>query len=124
MRGTALQILHPDPFKWHQEDRLPTYMQHAFCRPPLNNSVSLDGLYCRVEAAVIAALLHDTVDDTRVSLEEIYDDFGARVAQIVGQVGQLSTTTQLLRRRRRTDVSHSISFTPFQCAGNSTSCAI
>ena len=53
----------------------------------------------------MAALLHDTVDDTRVSLEEIYDDFGPRVAQIVGQVGQLSTTTQLLRRRRRTDVS-------------------
>ena len=38
---------------------------------------------CRVEAAVMAALLHDTVDDTRVSLEEIYDDFGPRVAQIV-----------------------------------------
>ena len=55
----------------------------------------------------MAALLHDTVDDTRVSLEEIYDDFGPRVAQIVGQVGQLSTTTQLLRRRRRTDVSPS-----------------
>ena len=53
----------------------------------------------------MAALLHDTVDDTRVSLDEIYDDFGPRVAQIVGQVGQLSTTTQLLRRRRRTDVS-------------------
>ena len=62
---------------------------------------------CRIEAAVMAALLHDTVDDTRVSLDEIYDDFGPRVAQIVGQVGQLSTTTQLLRRRRRTDVSSS-----------------
>ena len=55
----------------------------------------------------MAALLHDTVDDTRVSLEEIYDQFGPRVAQIVGQVGQLSTTTQLLRRRRRTDVGTS-----------------
>jgi (p)ppGpp synthase/HD superfamily hydrolase len=53
----------------------------------------------------MAALLHDTVDDTRVSLNEIYDAFGPRVAQMVGQVGQLSTTTQLLRRRRRTDVS-------------------
>ena len=40
-----------------------------------------------------------------MSLEEIYDVFGPRVAQIVGQVGQLSTTTQLLRRRRRRDVS-------------------
>ncbi len=53
----------------------------------------------------MAALLHDTVDDTRVSLDEIYDAFGPRVAQMVGQVGQLSTTTQLLRRRRRTDAS-------------------
>ena len=65
----------------------------------------MPGRECRIEAAVIAALLHDTVDDTRVSLEEIYDVFGPRVAQIVGQVGQLSTTTQLLRRRRRRDVS-------------------
>ena len=65
------------------------------------------GPFCRIEAAVMAALLHDTVDDTSISLEEIYDDFGSRVAQIVGQVGQLSTTTQLLRRRRRTDVSAS-----------------
>ena len=65
----------------------------------------LHGQKCRIEAAVIAALLHDTVDDTRVSLEEIYDVFGPRVAQIVGQVGQLSTTTQLLRRRHRRDVS-------------------
>ena len=60
----------------------------------------------------MAALLHDTVDDTRVSLDEIYDAFGPRVAQMVGQVGQLSTTTQLLRRRRRTDVS-SIALHPY-----------
>jgi (p)ppGpp synthase/HD superfamily hydrolase len=59
----------------------------------------------RVEAAVIAALLHDVVDDTRVSIEEVHEAFGQRIAGIVGQVAQLSTTTQLLRRRRRTNVS-------------------
>lgn len=53
---------------------------------------------------MIAALLHDVVDDTRVSIEEVREAFGPRIAGIVGQVGQLSTTTQLLRRRRRTNV--------------------
>ncbi len=57
-----------------------------------------------MEAAVLAALLHDVVDDTRVSLEEVRAEFGPRIARIVGQVAQLSTTTQLLRRRRRTHV--------------------
>ena len=53
---------------------------------------------------MLAALLHDVVDDTRVSLEEVRAEFGPRIARIVGQVAQLSTTTQLLRRRRRTHV--------------------
>ena len=79
--------------------------QHVMQSKPWRANSELHGQCCRIEAAVIAALLHDTVDDTRVSLEEIYDVFGPRVAQIVGQVGQLSTTTQLLRRRRRRDVS-------------------
>ena len=50
----------------------------------------------------MAALLHDVVDDTRCTLAEVEAKFGARIARIVRQVGQLSTTTQLLRRRRRT----------------------
>jgi (p)ppGpp synthase/HD superfamily hydrolase len=58
----------------------------------------------RIEASVIAALLHDVVDDTRATLGEVRAKFGARIARIVRQVGQLSTTTQLLRRRRRTQV--------------------
>ncbi|CAL8464516.1 g4051 [Coccomyxa elongata] len=68
----------------------------------LHATSKLDEMDERVEAAVLAALLHDVVDDTRVSLEEVHAEFGPRIARIVGQVAQLSTTTQLLRRRRRT----------------------
>ncbi|EIE19205.1 hypothetical protein COCSUDRAFT_59689 [Coccomyxa subellipsoidea C-169] len=68
----------------------------------LHATSKLDEMDERVEAAVLAALLHDVVDDTRVSLEEVRAEFGPRIARIVGQVAQLSTTTQLLRRRRRT----------------------
>ncbi|KAK9904975.1 hypothetical protein WJX75_006786 [Coccomyxa subellipsoidea] len=68
----------------------------------LHATSRLDEMDERVEAAVLAALLHDVVDDTRVSLEEVRAEFGPRIARIVGQVAQLSTTTQLLRRRRRT----------------------
>ncbi len=52
----------------------------------------------------MAALLHDVVDDTRVGAAEVRRAFGPRIAGIVGQVGRLSTTAQLLRRRRRTHV--------------------
>ncbi|KAK9838138.1 hypothetical protein WJX81_003408 [Elliptochloris bilobata] len=55
----------------------------------------------RVEAAVTAALLHDVVDDTPVTLEAVAEHFGERIAGIVAQVSQLSNTNQLLRRQRR-----------------------
>ena len=36
------------------------------------------------EDVIIAALLHDTVEDTDVTLEEITEVFGSRVAELVG----------------------------------------
>lgn len=63
---------------------------------------------CRAEAAIIAALLHDVLDDTSVKADQIEEQFGSEVASMVGKVSQLSSMNQLLRRRRRQLVSHSI----------------
>lgn len=55
----------------------------------------------RAETAVIAAILHDVVDDTDVEISELEDKFGKAVASLVAKVSQLSATNQLVRRRLR-----------------------
>ena len=59
------------------------------------------GMLCRAESAVIAALLHDVLDDTPVKGEQVEQQFGSEVASMVSKVSQLSSMNQLLRRRRR-----------------------
>ena len=44
--------------------------------------------------AVVAALLHDVVEDTDVSLEDIYSKFGDRVAMIVDGLTKLDRSYQ------------------------------
>ena len=63
---------------------------------------------CRAEAAMIAALLHDVLDDTSVKADQIEEQFGSEVASMVAKVSQLSSMNQLLRRRRRQLVRPSI----------------
>lgn len=55
----------------------------------------------RAEAAIIAALLHDVLDDTPVDEMEVEEEFGEVVASMVARVSQLSATNQLVRRRLR-----------------------
>jgi len=55
----------------------------------------------RAETAVIAAILHDVVDDTDVEISELEEKFGEAVASLVAKVSQLSATNQLVRRRLR-----------------------
>ncbi len=62
-------------------------------------------MWCRAESAIIAALLHDVLDDTSVKVQQIEDQFGTEVASMVSKVSQLSSMNQLLRRRRRQLVS-------------------
>ena len=55
----------------------------------------------RAETAVIAALLHDVLDDTSVDVTEMEEEFGEVVCSLVAKVSQLSATNQLVRRRLR-----------------------
>ena len=47
------------------------------------------------------ALLHDVVDDTRVSLDEVEACFGTQIRALVATVTQLSQMNQLMRRKQR-----------------------
>ena len=55
----------------------------------------------RAEKAVVAALLHDTLDDTSVTLGELQLTFGPEVAACVEHVSRLSELNQMLRRHLR-----------------------
>ena len=59
----------------------------------------------RLQAPVIAALLHDCLEDTEVTKDLLEERFGPEVATLVSGVSQLSMVNQLLRRKRRTDAA-------------------
>ena len=58
----------------------------------------------RSVSAVAAALLHDVVDDTSTTVEDVAAAFGAEIASLVDGVTRLSQLNQLLRRHRRLEM--------------------
>jgi (p)ppGpp synthase/HD superfamily hydrolase len=81
-----------------KSDRTP-YIAHPFAV-----ALILQRMDCPLEV-VIAGLLHDTVEDTRVSIEEIEANFGQTVAEIVA--GCTEPSKRLSWEARK---SHSIEY--------------
>lgn len=50
--------------------------------------------YTRDEDVIIAALLHDTLEDTDYTLEELQEDFGGRVRELVEAVTEPKSTPE------------------------------
>lgn len=66
----------------------------------------LEGVGCKPEV-VAAGFLHDCVEDQDVTLQELIDRFGLRVAQLVDQVTDVSKPTDGNRAvRKRLDREH------------------
>lgn len=55
----------------------------------------------RHETAVVAALLHDVLDDTHTTPEALSAAFGPTVTAMVVSVSKLSAVNQMLRRDKR-----------------------
>lgn len=76
------------------------YIQH-----PVAVAMILDRLGC-AEGVVIAGLLHDVVEDTEATLDDVEREFGERVASIVRDVSEVKTDAQGRKRpwaeRKRT----------------------
>jgi (p)ppGpp synthase/HD superfamily hydrolase len=71
------------------------------------------------EEVVAAALLHDVVEDTAVTLDEIRERFGARVAQLVACVTEdLALPTSERKRAYREGLRHSPSAARAICAAD------
>lgn len=56
------------------------------------------------EEVIIAGVLHDTVEDTKVTLEEIEKTFGAEVAELVG--GHTEDKSKTWQERKEANVEH------------------
>ena len=65
------------------------YISHCF-------SVAwLAANYTKDEEVVIAALLHDTIEDTGYTVAALEKDFGARVAQLVKEVSEVDKKSEM-----------------------------
>lgn len=89
MNNDLILILNAASFaaERHRQQR----RKDADASPYINHPLALADILAReggVEDAFViaAALLHDTVEDTETSIEEIEDRFGKRVASIVAEV--------------------------------------
>ena len=74
----------------------------------------------RSVSAVAAALLHDVVDDTSTTVEDVAAAFGAEIASLVDGVTRLSQLNQLLRRHRRLEMVEGAWATPGPQASGAT----
>ncbi|KAL2349417.1 hypothetical protein Fmac_003417 [Flemingia macrophylla] len=62
----------------------------------------------RAVDTIVAGILHDVVDDTCQSLQDIEAEFGDDVVKLVASVSRLSHINQLLRRHRRVSVNQCV----------------
>lgn len=55
----------------------------------------------RLTSLLMAAVLHDVLEDTTTQLDALIDEFGEQTASMVDTVSQLSQINQIIRRDRR-----------------------
>lgn len=99
---TALRILRAAHFaacKHTQQRR-----KNAAATPYINHPIEVAEHLARVgeiddEDVLIAALLHDTIEDTETTRQEIEDQFGKRVADIVVECSDDKSLTKAERKR-------------------------
>jgi (p)ppGpp synthase/HD superfamily hydrolase len=72
------------------------------------------------EDVVVAGLLHDVVEDTATSFEDVADRFGARVSELVRHCSEVKTDEQGNKRPwidRKRDHLAALSAAPFEALG-------
>lgn len=83
------------------------YIQHPIAVAQLVSTVTTD------EVMLAAAFLHDTVEDTRVTLGEIEAEFGSDVARLVNDLTDVSSPEDGNRAQRKAiDLAHTAQADP------------
>ena len=82
--------------------------------PYINHPISVAKLISEIgnvedPEVLAAALLHDTIEDTKTTPEELIDNFGERVCSLVQEVTDDKTLPKLERKQRQIDHAKEIS---------------
>ena len=82
--------------------------------PYINHPISVAKIISEIgnvedPEVLAAALLHDTIEDTRTTPEELIDNFGERVCSLVQEVTDDKTLPKLERKQRQIDHAKEIS---------------
>lgn len=76
---------------------------------PIEVALTVASAQCHTPEMLMAALLHDTVEDTPVTIEEIRTNFGEHVADLVGWLTDVATPEDGNRATRKAlNRAHSI----------------
>ncbi len=82
--------------------------------PYINHPIEVMNLLAKAKVtdvrALMAAVLHDTVEDTGTSLQEIEKEFGKEVASIVMEVTDDKSLTKLERKKLQIEHAKTISY--------------
>ena len=88
---------------WHAGQRRKngdSYMRHCVESAKIL-AANLPGTGAKSRDAVCACLLHDILDDTACTEEELRREFGDKVYNLVSQVSRVGQMNEVIRRRRR-----------------------
>ena len=82
--------------------------------PYINHPISVAKIISEIgnvedPEVLAAALLHDTIEDTETTVEELIDNFGERVCRLVQEVTDDKTLPKLERKQRQIDHAKKIS---------------
>jgi len=82
--------------------------------PYINHPISVAKIISEIgniedSEVLAAALLHDTLEDTETTVEELIDNFGERVCSLVEEVTDDKTLPRLQRKQRQIDHAKEIS---------------
>ena len=82
--------------------------------PYINHPISVANIISEIgniedPEVLAAALLHDTIEDTETTVEELIDNFGERICSLVQEVTDDKTLPKLERKQRQIDHAKEIS---------------
>ena len=82
--------------------------------PYINHPISVANIISEIgniedPEVLAAALLHDTIEDTETTVEELIDNFGEKVRSLVQEVTDDKTLPKLERKQRQIDHAKEIS---------------
>jgi GTP diphosphokinase / guanosine-3',5'-bis(diphosphate) 3'-diphosphatase len=108
--GILLQAIHFSAFK-HRDQRRKDQSRSPYINHPLEVARLLWGVgQVRDEATLLAAILHDTLEDTETTTEEIKNMFGGEVLELVLEVTDDKSLPRMRRKRLQIEHAPYISF--------------